>query len=306
MNGPARSDRTRVPGTGHGAARGTARLMFYSLLAITLMALDYRGQYVERVRSTAAQLAEPLFWVVDLPFTGAGRLVETFRERGESRRRIRELETEMTRLRARLGLVADLEAENLRLRSLLDAALRSKQEFVAAELAAVDLDPFAHRIIVKRGRTDGVAAGMPVIDSRGVIGQVDEVYSHMARVVLITDPDHALPVQVLPNGERTIAYGSGSLDLLRLSDLPMNSPVQPGDLVVTSGIGGRFPAGLPVGQVESVQRPPGEPFASARVVPLAAMDRNRIVLLLEPARPEPVPGTGSETDAPPQAAEKDR
>lgn len=306
MNGPARSDRTRVPGTGHGAARGTARLMFYSLLAITLMALDYRGQYVERVRSVAAQLAEPLFWVVDLPFSGAARLAETFRERGESRRRIHELETELARLRARMGQVTDLEAENMRLRSLLDAARRSEQEFVAAELAAVDLDPFAHRIVVKRGRADGIAAGMPVIDSRGVIGQVDEVYSHMARVVLITDPDHALPVQILPNGERTIAYGSGSLDLLRLSDLPMNSPVRPGDLVVTSGIGGRFPAGLPVGQVESVQRPPGEPFASARVVPLAAMDRNRIVLLLARARPDAGPGIESEADGSLPAAEDDR
>jgi rod shape-determining protein MreC len=133
---------------------------------------------------------------------------------------------------------------------------------------------------------------MPVLDDRAVIGQVDGVFQAMSQVVLISDPDHALPVQVLPGGERTIAYGSGSLDLLRLTDLPMNAAVRPGDLVVTSGIGGRFPAGLPVARIDRIERPAGRAFATAEATPLARMDRNRLVLVLE------IVGTGARASAP--------
>lgn len=262
---------------------GTARLMFYSLLAISLMALDYRGQYVERFRTVASHLVEPMFWAIDLPFASAERIATSWRDRAETRRRISELELEVARTRARLGRLADLESENAQLRVLLETARRTDQKFIAAELASIDLDPFAHRILVRRGRRDGIRPGMPVIDSRGVLGQVDQVLVGMSQVILISDPDHALPVQVLPSGERTIAYGSGSLDRLRLTDLPMNAQVDPGDLVVTSGIGGRFPPGLPVARIGLVQRQPGQAFATAFAAPLSAMDRNRLVLILESA-----------------------
>lgn len=261
--------------------------MFYSLLAISLMALDYRGQYVERLRTTATRLAEPIFLVVDLPFSSFERIAHAWRERADAERRIGGLELELARAQARLGRLEDLESENAQLRGLLDTTRRIEQEFIAAEIASVDLDPFAHRIMVRGGRKDGIDAGMPVIDSSGVLGQVERVLTSMAQVILISDPDHALPVQVLPGGERTIAYGSGSLDQLRLTDLPMNAQINPGDLIVTSGIGGRFPPGLPVGRIESVQRQSGQPFATAFATPLAAMDRNRLVLILSPVpRPD--------------------
>ena len=277
---------------------GTARLMFYSLLAISLMALDYRGQYVERFRGVASHLVEPVFWAVDIPFSSAESITASWRDRAENRRRIAELELQVTGARARLGRLADLESENAQLRLLLETARRTKHEFIAAEVASVDLDPFAHRILVRRGRADGIRPGMPVIDSRGVLGQVDQVLVGMSQVILISDPDHALPVQILPSGERTIAYGSGSLDRLRLTDLPMNARVGPGDLVVTSGIGGRFPPGLPVARIGSVQRQPGQAFATAIAAPLSAMDRNRLVLILEPA-----PRRQDETPAEPPASE---
>jgi rod shape-determining protein MreC len=120
-------------------------------------------------------------------------------------------------------------------------------------------------------------------------------------VILISDPDHALPVQVLPSGERTIAYGSGSLDRLRLTDLPMNTRIAPGDLVVTSGIGGRFPAGLPVARIDEVTRPSGQAFAGAVATPLAGMDRNRVVLILNNAAdPSPPPAQLPSTARPSQ------
>lgn len=280
MNSPVSAQR----GTAFDLVGETARLMVYSLLAISLMALDYRGQYVERFRSAATYLVEPLFWAVDLPFSSAERLALAWRNRAESESRIAELELEISQARARLGRLDDLEMENAQLRRLLDTARRTAQEFIAVEIASVDLDTFAHRIMVRGGRDKGIEAGMPVIDSTGVLGQVEQVLNGMSQIILISDPDHALPVQILPGGERTIAYGSGRLQQLRLTDLPMNAQVNPEDLIVTSGIGGRFPPGLPVARIQSVQRQPGEPFATALATPLSAMARNRLALILRPVR----------------------
>lgn len=271
------------PGSGRGALAGgigTTRLMFYALLAISLMALDHRGRYVDRARAWAEQSMEPVFWAVELPFEGIDRLGLELRRRDRLVGRVETLERELARTRARVSLLDDLRFENSRLRALLEVTERSEQRFTAAEIVNVDLNPFAHRLLVRRGRRDGIHTGMPVIDDRAVIGQVDRVFQAMSRVILISDPDHALPVQILPGGERTIAYGSGSLDRLRLTDLPMNAAVAPGDLVVTSGIGERFPAGLPVARIESIERPAGRAFANAQATPLARMDRNRVVLIL--------------------------
>lgn len=276
---------------------GTARLMFYALLAISLMALDHRGRYIDRVRAWAEQAVEPVFWAIELPFEAADQLADQLRERNWLNRRVTELEQELADTRSRLGLLDDLRFENDHLRALLEVGGRTSQRLIAAEIGSADLNPFAHRILVQRGRAHGIRPGMPVLDDQAVIGQVDRVFQGMSRVVLISDPDHALPVQVLPGGERTIAYGSGSLDLLRLTDLPMNAAVRPGDLVVTSGIGGRFPAGLPVARIDRIERPAGRAFATAEATPLARMERNRIVLILE---------TVDESDSPVLEAEEEQ
>jgi len=266
---------------------GTARLMFYSLLAVSLMALDYRGQYLERFRTIATDLTEPLLLAVDLPATSVEHFAGLLHQRSEAQQRIQSLEHELARSRAELGLLNDLVDENRRLRGLLETTDRVETHHISAEIGAVDLDPFAHRLMLRRGSRDKVWVGMPVVDASGVLGQVDQVGYLSSRIVLITDPDHALPVQVLPGGERTIAYGSGAPDRLRLNDLPMNTAIEAGDLVVTSGIGGRFPPGLPVARIETVSRDPGQLFAQALAVPLAEMGRNRIVLLLEAVVSDP-------------------
>ncbi|MDX1626364.1 MAG: rod shape-determining protein MreC [Wenzhouxiangellaceae bacterium] len=297
MRSPAGIDRRQLLGT----AGGTARLMFYALLAVVLMVLDYRGQYVPRVHEFAVRVVEPVMLAVDLPFAVSRNLTRTWADRRAMAERMRELERVTLEQRADLERTHDLERENATLRALLGAARRVDHRFVAAELASVDLDPFAHRIVVKRGRIHGVDAGMPVVDDHGVLGQVEQAARRTARVILLTDPDHALPVQILATGERTIAYGSGSVDRLRLTDLPMNAELAPGDLVVTSGLGGRFPPGLPVGTVAAVTRQPGQPFATAEVRPLAAMDRNRLVLVLAPESDETTP----QPEAPPPDAAAD-
>ena len=150
---------------------------------------------------------------------------------------------------------------------------------------SIDLNPWSHRVLINRGSRDGLATGQPVIDTRGVMGQIDEVGLNIAQIILISDPDHALPVRVQRTGLRTVAYGSGRINRLRLTDLPMNVDLVPGDTLVTSGLGGAFPAGLPVAEVESVSRPTGEAFARAAVRPLARLDRARHVLVVETLAP---------------------
>lgn len=270
---------------GHGLfgdlAGRTARLMAYTLLAIVLMTLDFRGRYVDRVHALAGHAVEPLLLLVEAPFAAVGRLREEFTGRQELLDRVAALEQARRLERARLALLEELARENEELRELLGAARRLPVHFQPAEMLSVDLDPFAHRVLINRGSADGLRDGQPVMDSGGVIGQVDRVFRHTAQVILISDPDHALPVQVRRTGLRAIAYGTGSADRLNLSDLPMNVDLMAGDLLVTSGLGGQFPPGLPVAEIMSVSRPAGQPFASASAVPQGFMDRGRHVLVVE-------------------------
>lgn len=264
----------------------TARLMAYTLLAIVLMALDFRGRYIERVHVLAGYLVEPVMLLIEAPFAAAGRLREEFTGRQTLLERIAVLEQARRLERARLELLEELARENEELRELLGAARRLPVHFQPAEMLSVDLDPFAHRVLINRGGSDGLRDGQPVVDGGGVIGQVDRVFRHTARVILISDPDHALPVQVRRTGLRTIAYGTGSADRLKLSDLPMNVDLEAGDLLVTSGLGGLFPPGLPVAEIVSVDRPDGQPFATAVALPLGFMDRGRHVLVIAMASPD--------------------
>lgn len=268
------------------AAR-TTRLMAYSLAAIVLMALDYRGHYVEQVRSAAALVVEPVVLTIEAPFGFSRRLSEEVRGRQELQARVAALEHALRNQRAELMLLAEVSSENEELRSLLEASQRLEVDFQAAELMSIDLNPYSHRVVINRGRRDGLVASQPVIDSDGVIGQVDRVALHSAQVILISDPDHALPVRVQRTNLRTVAYGTGTINALRLTDLPMNVDLETGDLLITSGLGGAFPPGLPVAEIETVSRRSGEPFARADARPLGRLDRARHVLVvaLGPERP---------------------
>lgn len=284
----------------------TARLMFYTLLAITLMALDHRGKYVDQAHRVAAGLTEPLLLAVEAPVSLGRRIAEEASARRELAREVASLEQALQIRDARLSRMQDVVDENEELRRLLGAGRRLEAEYLPAELVSVDLDPFAHRVVVRRGRLDGVEPGMPVLDAGGVLGQVESVGRHTARVILITDPDHALPIRVQRTGARTIAYGSGSADTLRLDDLPMNTDLEAEDLLVTSGLGGGFPPGLPVARVQSVDRSPGRTFASARAQPVAFMDRGRHVLIVatrDAAGPVPAAPEAGAADAPSEDAE---
>ena len=251
------------------------------MVSVALMTADHRAGLVEPLRQTLSTIVHPLRMLAALP---AG-LVDTADEQLASRR---ELIAENNRLRerqriyeARLLRLDALEAENIRLRTLLDSSYDLERPVLIADLLAVDLDPFSHLIEIDKGQRAGVYAGQPVIDGSGVIGQVDRVAPLSATVRLISDPSHGLPVQVNRNGLRSVAFGTGRIDTLTISSLPNNADIRPGDLIVTSGLGGRFPAGYPVAEVRSVITDPGQPFSDIELDPLGALGRVQEVLLIE-------------------------
>lgn len=256
-------------------------MVFFALLAIALMILDHRQQLGQPVREAVAAIAYPLQLAVHTPFRVGAFLSEQF----GSRRRLIE---ENARLRAqqllnetRLQRLDTLERENIHLRALLQSSYQVGERALIAELMRVDLDPNIHLIQINKGRRHRVFPGQPVLDANGVMGQVDRVGPLSAMVRLITDPSHALPVQVNRNGLRTIAMGTGDLHRLDIVNLPNNADIEVGDLLVTSGLGGRFPPGYPVARVVDVVFDPGQPFARIKAEPTAALDRSRQMLLVQ-------------------------
>jgi len=282
---------TASPGSGSrfsGPGGHTARLMLYGLVAVVLMAMDQRGHYVPKIRYAAEYLAEPVYHVVEWPVRAAGNLFTQFSSRRSLRHENDQLKELLLSQGGALQRLDALAAENKRLRSLFEGAQSQEFEYQFAELLQVDLDPFSHKVLINRGFLDDVNRGQAVIDGDGVMGQVEEVHLHFSTVRLISDPNHALPVQINRTGLRTIAFGSGETGNLSLTSVPREADVRDGDLIVTSGLGDRFPGGYPVARVTVIDREEGKTFAQIEASPLAALGRGREVLLIvtPPAEPE--------------------
>ena len=168
----------------------------------------------------------------------------------------------------------------MRLRELLNSAALVDEQVLVGELIGVDPNPFTHRILIDKGSRDGVTLGQPVLDARGLMGQVVEVMPYTARVLLLTDTTHSIPVQINRNGLRAIAVGTGNPERLELRHVADTADIKEGDLLVSSGLGQRFPAGYPVAVVKEVIHDSGQPFAVVRAVPTAALNRSRYLLLV--------------------------
>lgn len=295
---------------------GTLRLIVYLALAVTVMVLDHRGHYLAAARRVAGVVVEPVWRVAAFPavVARAARLAVVTQDRLASENS--ELRERLLLAQARLSRLDALVAQNVRLRELLEAQADLGLAVQFARLIDVDLDPFRHRVVLDAGLRQGVEVGQPVIDAHGILGQVVEVLPDTAIVMLISDPTHAIPVVVERTGLRTVAYGSGAIDRLELPNIPMSGDVRAGDRLLSSGLGGRFPAGFPVGEVLQVTNDASGLFAAALARPAAALDRSGEVLLLHdqaqpygpPPQPEPVgpPAelAGPAPDAPPAAAEE--
>ena len=256
------------------------RLLLLASLSILILVVDHRENHLDAVRRAIGATVYPLRVVVDAPVAMWHWLRDVSETRNELRLANSRLNAERLLTHARLQRYSALEAENARLRGILDARNRMTDEVRVAGIMSVSANPFRHVLVIDKGQNDGVYDGQAMVDSNGVVGQVIETGLFSAQAVLISDSDHALPVEINRNGLRTIAVGTGDFDRLDLPFLPNNADVSEGDLLVTSGLGGAFPAGYPVAVVDSVTRIPQEPFAAVSAKPAAHLNQVREIMLI--------------------------
>ncbi len=301
------------------SAGGTLPLLAWLALATMLMVADQRGGFGTQARQRLSLLAEPVWWLAAAPGRLAGGIGELFSSRGDLQAENERLRQELQVSSSRLHRLLAVAEENQRLRELLGGTRGYRLTAKLVGILDIDLDPTRQRIVLEAGSEDGVLVGQAMIDAGGVLGQVIEVGPHRATALLLTDPEHAIPVQVARSGLRTIAFGTGRTDQLRLPNIPQSADIRVGDRLVTSGMGGRFPAGFPVGTIESLHPDDTRLFVVAEARPAARLDRGLEVLLVSnapseadagppappqpPEPPEPDAGTPSGTPAPAGAAD---
>lgn len=281
---------------------GTLRLLAYLAISVALIVMDHRGDWLAQVRGHASVAMQPLWWLAGLP----SRMGESLRDDAATRTRLAEenrvLRNELLLAAARQARLQVEAEENTRLRGLLGAAERGGHEVQLAPILDVDLDPTRQRLMLNAGTASGVRRGQAVIDAGGLVGQVIEATPTTATVLLLTDPDHAVPVAVARTGVRLIIYGTGRSDVLELRNVPLSSDVRPGDVLITSGLGGRFPPGFPVGTIATLRPDDSRAFLVGDVDAAAQLDRGRDVLLLRreaaaPALATPAPVEDAAPDA---------
>lgn len=249
------------------------------------MVADHQTRWLKDLRSALVTATAPLYVITDQPYAATEALLGYVRLRQDNlsmRQQLLSLSLEAQRAHA-------LFEENERLRALLGSSARVEGRVLFAEVVGIVPDPGARSLILGKGDLHGVFEGQPVLDSNGLMGQVVEVGRHSSRLLLITDPIHVTPVLVNRNDYRALLYGTGEAALLELRHVPETADVRVDDLLVTSGLDGRFPPGYPVAVVSSVEMEPGEPFLSIRARPLAQLERSRHLGLV--ARPETAPGS---------------
>ena len=252
------------------------------LLSIVIMILDHKHGHLDSVRSLLSTAIYPIQYVVNIPVKLASSISDAVTMRSyllEENSRLRE---EHLVLNSKLQRFEVLEAENNRLRNLFESSLKLRERVLIAELMAVELEPFKHQIRINKGKKEGAYDGQPILDASGIMGQIIRVSPFYSDVLLITDPNHSIPVEINRNGLRAIAVGTGQKNVLQLEHLPSNADIKKGDLIVSSGLGHRFPAGYPVGIVQNITLDPAEPFAKIIVVPSARLESSREVLLVWP------------------------
>jgi rod shape-determining protein MreC len=248
------------------------------------MVVDHRTSYVENIRSGLSVLVYPLQYVVNIPADISNWASQSLSTRDTLLAENENLRTQNQLLRAQLQKLTFIESENINLRSLLQSSKRVGERILIGELLAVSLDPFKRQVVLNKGSAnDALYAGQPLLDANGVMGKLIHVNPFTSTALLITDPNHILPVQVARNGLRTIAVGTGNDDRLELLHLPNNTDLKVGDLLVTSGLGCVFPAGYPAARVIEVNINPSLPFAQIYAEPIAKLDRSREVLLVWPS-----------------------
>ncbi len=277
---------TRVAYAGKNTARvgdsvlSTLPLILYLAISIGLMVGDHRAGYGSTVRQGFSLLIEPFWWVASTPVRAARAMREGLALRGQMQEDNTRLRHELEIATARIHRLNAVAEENVRLRQLLGGTRGYRLNARMVGIVDIDLDPYRQRLVLDAGSEGGVEVGQALIDSGGVLGQVIEVGRNRSIALLVTDPDHAVPVQVARSGLRAIAYGTGHVDRLKLPNISQSADIRAGDLLVTSGIGGNFPAGFPVGVVTAIDPDTTRLFVAAEARPAAHLERGIEVLLI--------------------------
>ncbi|MBT3811721.1 MAG: rod shape-determining protein MreC [Gammaproteobacteria bacterium] len=256
------------------------RFLIVVVLSLALIIVDQRSDTLKPLRDLLSVFVYPVQYVVSLPNRLFNNTLKSFKGYKELLSENKDLKRQHLINSAKLLKFADLEKENIRLRSLIDSSFKLGEQVLVAELLSVNLAPYEHVVVVNKGSRFGVSTRQAVLDENGIVGQVAKALPLSSEIILITDPNHAIPVQVNRNGLHTIAIGSGLLNQLNLPFLPNNADIVPGDLLITSGLGGVFPQGYPVGVVSSFVEQPDKPFAIIKAEPSAALNTSRELLIV--------------------------
>lgn len=268
-----------------------ARLLFFGLLSLLLLFVDARYKYLEFARTVLAIVVSPVQRLTTLPGAAWQQVSEYVQTQNHLIAENAELRQQQDLDVARLLEMKVLKNENAHLQSLLEVQQRSDYQMQLAEIIYIDRDLFKRKIVLNKGSQSNVQLGQAVMDDVGIVGQVTRVYPWLSEVTLVTDKDHAVPIQVLRTGLRAVVFGSGDISSMSLRYMPISSDIQEGDELVSSGIDGIYPAGLPVAKVTKIERDPAYPFARIICVPLAGVDRHRYLMVLSgapklPERPD--------------------
>ncbi len=245
------------------------------------MFADSRFGYMSQVRFYASYSVTPIHYLSELPQAVSQQVSDAFKSRDELIEENRVLQEELLMQKYQIQKIDHLTAENNRLNELLNASAIVDDIVVRAQLVSESSDPFSKQVLINKGSIHGVYDGQPVLDANGLFGQVVSIEPYYSWVQLITDPQHSTPVQINRNGIRAVVTGTqGSLHEMTMNNMTGNSDIEVGDMLVTSGLGQRFPAGYRVGVITKILRDPGQPFAQVTVTPTAELDRSRNLLLV--------------------------
>ncbi|EKK9987342.1 rod shape-determining protein MreC [Vibrio vulnificus] len=258
------------------------RLFFAVITSASLMLADGRLDAFSGVRYFLNSLVAPIQYTANLPRSMFDGVYERFSTRQSLLEGNQNLKREVLRLRSDLLLLEQYKEENQRLRKLLGSSFVRDEKKMVAEVMAVDTSPYRHQVVIDKGGIDGVYIGQPVLNEKGIVGQITFVAAHNSRVLLLSDAKNAIPVQVVRNDIRVIASGNGSIDEIQLEHIPTSTDIQNDDLLVTSGLGGVYPEGYPVAYVTSVEHDTRREFAAIKAKPVVEFDRLRYLLLVWP------------------------
>lgn len=273
-----------------------ARLVFFVMLSLLLMAADTRFKYLSEIRQAFAIVIYPLQKLANTPSAIYDAISEFFASQHLTVEN-EDLKQQHLIDHGQLQRLQALEAENAQLRKLLETAQRLESKAVMAEILHVPRDPFNRKVILDKGSQSGIQPGQVVVDDVGVVGQVTRNSPWLSEVTLITDKDHSVPVQVVRNGLRSVVSGTGKVGTLELRYVAVNTDIEEGDILVTSGIDGVYPPGLPVAVVSKIERNPTYVFAQVTCMPAAGVGYYRQLLILS------LPTPGTETKDPAEAIE---